>query len=73
MSKQLELKFVNSIGTTNTISIDQPIDPVDSAEIQETMTWFVDNDIFQTSGGRFVSLKEARIVERNVQSIPLDL
>ncbi|TDQ41995.1 DUF2922 domain-containing protein [Aureibacillus halotolerans] len=71
MSKQLELKFTNTSGTTNTISIEEPVEPVDAAAIHEAMTYFVTNDVFHTSGGSFVAIKEARIVERTVEEIEL--
>ncbi|RYG72168.1 DUF2922 domain-containing protein [Lentibacillus lipolyticus] len=69
--KKLELKFLNQDGKTVTYSLEKPIEPVDPAAIKAAMDEIITQNAFTSSGGDVVSIKEARIVERNVQGIEL--
>ncbi|GGD08578.1 hypothetical protein N780_08410 [Pontibacillus chungwhensis BH030062] len=71
MAKKLEMKFENQDGRTVTISLDDPIEPVDVVALNAAMDEIVTQNCFTSSGGDLVSKKEARIVERNVADIEL--
>ncbi|MGP4106274.1 DUF2922 domain-containing protein [Virgibacillus sp. L01] len=69
--KKLELKFLNEDGKTVTYSLDNPVEPVDSAAVTSAMDEIITQDAFSSSGGNLVSKKSARIVERNVVEVDL--
>ncbi|WLR43167.1 DUF2922 domain-containing protein [Bacillus carboniphilus] len=69
MSKKLEMKFLNETGKTITITVDEPKGALPVEEVDDAMDTILTNDIFFANGGKLVSKKEARIVERNVNTI----
>ncbi|OEH92434.1 DUF2922 domain-containing protein [Bacillus solimangrovi] len=69
--KKLELKFTTLEGTTATVSVDAPVEPVDPAAVSATMDEILSQDVFITSKGPFVSKKEARLVDHTVTTIEL--
>lgn len=69
--KKLELKFLNEEGKTITISLDNPVEPVDAAQVNAAMDAILTQGCFYSNGGDLVEKKEARIVERNVFDITL--
>ncbi|WP_174614860.1 DUF2922 domain-containing protein [Virgibacillus ihumii] len=69
--KKLELKFLNVDGKTVTYSLDKPIEPVDPVAVKAAMDEIINQNAFSTSGGDIVSIKGARVVERNVEEIEL--
>lgn len=71
MAKKLELKFLNAENRTVTVSLNDPVEPVDALQIEQAMDTILTENCFFSSGGDLVSKKEARIVERNVTDIPL--
>ncbi|WP_017728275.1 DUF2922 domain-containing protein [Halalkalibacterium ligniniphilum] len=71
MSKQLELLFENEDGRQVTISLESPIEPVDPIAVKNVMDNMLSTNAFTTAGGDFVSIRGARIVERNVEEIEL--
>ncbi|MCD5324367.1 MULTISPECIES: DUF2922 domain-containing protein [Pontibacillus] len=71
MAKKLEMKFENELGRTVTISLDDPVEPVDVVQLNAAMDEIVAQNCFTSSGGELLSKKEARIVERNVADIEL--
>ncbi|HHW36355.1 MAG TPA: DUF2922 domain-containing protein [Bacillales bacterium] len=73
MSKKLELQFTNFEGKTATLSIDDPIEPVDPATVSAAMDTIIAANIFTSTGGDLVAKKGARVVERNVTEVALGL
>ena len=71
MAKTLEMQFINMSGKTATVSIENPIEPVDVQAVSAAMDLIVSTDAFLTPGGPIVSKKGARIVERNVEEVQL--
>ncbi|WP_099159554.1 DUF2922 domain-containing protein [Virgibacillus ndiopensis] len=69
--KKLELKFLNQDGKTITFSLEKPVEPVDPAAVKSAMEEIITQNAFTSSGGDLVSVKSARIVERNVTDVEL--
>ncbi|PWA09027.1 DUF2922 domain-containing protein [Pueribacillus theae] len=72
MAKQIELQFLNEENRTVTISLEDPVDPVNPAEISAAMDTVISENALTSSGGNLVAKKGARIVERTVTEIALD-
>ncbi|AUJ23967.1 DUF2922 domain-containing protein [Virgibacillus dokdonensis] len=69
--KKLELKFTNQDGKTVNYSIDQPVEPVDTATVNAAMDEILQQNAFTSSGGDLVAKKSARIVERIVEEVEM--
>ncbi len=69
--KKLELKFLDQDNRIVTISLDDPVEPVDPVLINQAMDTIVTENCFFSSHGDLVAKKDARIVERNVIEIDL--
>lgn len=69
--KRLEMKFATESGSTATISVDAPIEPVDPALVAAAMDEIITQNIFMSTGGDLVTKKEAQIVDRTVTPIEL--
>lgn len=69
--KKLELKFLNVDRKTVTYSLEKPLEPVDPAAVKSAMDEIIAQNAFSSSGGDLLSIKSARIVERNVEDIEL--
>lgn len=72
MAKTLELLFLTEAGKSATISISDPIEPVDVNKVKTAMDDVVASNVFTTTTGSFISAKGARIVERNVNEYELN-
>ncbi|MGM8214296.1 DUF2922 domain-containing protein [Bacillaceae bacterium W0354] len=72
MAKRLELKFKNENGTTATISVDEPVEPVDAQAVKQAMLDIISQNVFTSSGGALVEIDRAQVVDRTVEVIPLD-
>lgn len=72
MAKQIEMQFLNEENRTVTISLDDPVEPVDPAAVNVVMDTIISENAFYSSGGSLVSKKGARIVERTVTEIELE-
>ncbi|WP_130860482.1 DUF2922 domain-containing protein [Gracilibacillus phocaeensis] len=69
--KKLELKFENEEGKTTTISLDQPVEPVDESAVSAAMDTIIAENAIFSSGGDLIAKKSARVVERNVEEIDI--
>jgi hypothetical protein len=69
LAKTLQLQFLNQENKTVTISIDNPVEPVDTIALNAAMDSILTANVFTSAGGDFVSKKGARIVERNVADV----
>ncbi|MFD2618605.1 DUF2922 domain-containing protein [Terrilactibacillus laevilacticus] len=69
--KTLQLQFENAQGGTATVSLDNPFEPVNPAAIQAAQTTILSQNIFNSTGGDYVKVKGAKIIERNVTDIVL--
>jgi Protein of unknown function (DUF2922) len=71
MEQVLEMKFLNEANKTVTLTIENPIVPVDEKKVDEVIDAIVAANIFDSAGGMIVKPKSARIVERTVTDIAL--
>ncbi|WP_332695195.1 DUF2922 domain-containing protein [Halalkalibacter lacteus] len=69
--KRLELIFENEMGKNVTLSLDNPVEPVDPIAISAAMDAIVTENAFITNGGEIVTKKAARVVDRTVEEIEL--
>ncbi|GAA4070986.1 DUF2922 domain-containing protein [Amphibacillus indicireducens] len=67
--KTLELKFTNDEGRVVTLSLDDPVEPVNPEAVRQVMEQIIDLNAFTSSGGDLVAKHSARIVERHVDDI----
>ena len=70
--KRIELKFRNEEGRLSTVSLDDPKEPVDPIAVKQAMQVIIDQDDFTSSGGSYVSMDSAQVVDRTVEEISLD-
>ncbi|MBM7585420.1 hypothetical protein JOC86_001962 [Bacillus pakistanensis] len=66
MAKTLELQFTTQLGKSANVSIDDPIEPLDTAKVKLAMDSLIAENVIQSSSGALVANKGARVVERNV-------
>ncbi|TYR73485.1 DUF2922 domain-containing protein [Rossellomorea vietnamensis] len=66
MAKALELQFITQLGKTARVSIDAPIEPVDTDKVKQVMDTLIATNVIQSSSGPLVAAEGARVIERNV-------
>ncbi|WP_409252112.1 DUF2922 domain-containing protein [Bacillus sp. SCS-153A] len=66
MAKALELQFLTQLGKTARISIDSPVEPVDTVQVKQVMNTLIATNVFHSNSGALVAAEGARVVERNV-------
>ena len=66
MAKALELQFITQLGKTARISIDAPVEPVDTVQVKQVMDTLIATNVFQSNSGALVAAEGARVIERNV-------
>lgn len=71
--KKLDLQFKNEEGNTVTISVDNPIEPANPEAVVAAMDTIIEQNVFMSRGGGLVSKQGARIVDRTVTQIELDI
>ncbi|MGE8203421.1 DUF2922 domain-containing protein [Heyndrickxia sp. NPDC080065] len=65
--KTLELQFNTEDNKTARISIEDPIEPVDTANVKAAMEKIIAADVFRNSmGSSYTEIKGARLIENNV-------
>jgi hypothetical protein len=72
MSKRLELLFTTELGTSSTIGIDNPKEPVDAQAVSEAMDDILESGVFHGANGFLTGKRGARIVDRTVETIDID-
>lgn len=71
--KKLELQFRNAEGRMVTLSLDNPIEPADPEAVNNVMDEILAEGVFTSMGGALVSKHAARIVERTVTEVEIDV
>lgn len=68
--KTLELQFTTDDNKTARISIEAPIEPVDTNQVKAAMADIIESNVFRTSNGSaYMELKGARLIENNITEI----
>ncbi|WP_416151325.1 DUF2922 domain-containing protein [Salipaludibacillus sp. HK11] len=73
MSKRLELLFRNEAGGSVTVGIDDPIEPVVASNVSAAMDVIIENNALTSANGDIVEKRGARIVERTVETIDIEV
>jgi hypothetical protein len=73
MAQVLELKFLKEDGKEATFSIDSPIVPVDEAAVKAVMDTILASGVFEATSTPNARKKGARLVDRSVSEIDLNL
>lgn len=72
--KTLELTFVSEGDKRVRITVDEPADSLDPAQVKAAMDEIIASDVFvDTDGNGLVAAYSARIVERNVTPIEIEI
>lgn len=72
MTKRLELLFTTEAGTSATIAVESPKEPVDAQAVSEAMDEILASNVFFSAQGNYVAKRGARLVERNVETIEIN-
>lgn len=71
--KKLDLQFRNKEGNLVTLSVDHPVEPADPEAVNAAMDEIIEKNVFTSRGGELVSKHAARIVERTVTEVEIDV
>jgi hypothetical protein len=71
MAETLELQFMTEGGNNARLSVDNPKEPIEEAVIKQAMEEIIAAEVFYPTGGKFVSAKGARVIERNLTDYEL--
>lgn len=71
MAKTLELTFETSNGKSSKISLESPIEPVNSEQVLTVMQSIIAANALTSTNGELVAVKGIRLVERNVTDYEL--
>ena len=69
MAKTLEMVFETQDGKSSTISVENPKEPVDVSQLKMAMQQMIVATAFTSTSGDLISVKGARLVERNVEEV----
>lgn len=69
--KKIELRFRNVDDKLVRFELDNPVDPIDPAVVNEAMDTIIAENVFTSSGGDLLTKESARIVEQIVEEIEL--
>ena len=67
----LEMIFVNALGSKTTLRVADPLDTLTAAEVKTAMETIVAKNAFTSGGGELVSVAGARVVSREVTDFDL--
>ncbi|WP_020155575.1 DUF2922 domain-containing protein [Caldibacillus debilis] len=71
MAKTLMLYFLTGSGKTVNLSVNDPKEPLNGDEIKSAMEQIIAADVFEAKGESLAAVKEARLVDRNVEIFPM--
>lgn len=69
VAKTLQLNFRNQEGRPVTISVSNPVEPVDAQAVEDAMEVITQKNIFLTTGGEITGKVSARLVSREVTDV----
>ena len=68
-SKVLRMTFNNAAGKAVTITLSQPKAGLTAAEIETVMDQIITKNIFLTSGGELVSIRDIKVVDTTTEDM----
>lgn len=71
MNKTLELVFITEEGKNASLTVDNPLEPVDPAAVQAAMQEVIDENLFISPSGALIGIKSARVVSRGIEAVEL--
>jgi len=71
VEKSLELLFVNQQGKLVSITVENPVEPINPEQVSSVMDTILAANVFTSSGGEFVAKHGARLLSSEVTEIPL--
>ena len=69
MNKTLQLVFSTEEGRTVSMTLADPVEPVDVQDVEGVMDLIIGKDIFQTSSGAIVGKVRASLIARDATTI----
>ena len=69
MAKVLRMSFKTEAGRTVSISLNDPVDPLDPSAVEDAMDKVIDGDIFSSSSGDITTKYKAETIETTVESV----
>ncbi|WP_338751046.1 DUF2922 domain-containing protein [Bacillus sp. FJAT-52991] len=72
MAKTLQLHFTTDLGKTASLTLDYPKEPVDPALVKQSMEAIIAANVFNSTNGKFVTIKEANLIDRTVTNIVIE-
>ncbi|MFY9115145.1 MAG: DUF2922 domain-containing protein [Dethiobacteria bacterium] len=69
MSRTLQMIFHNAQGRNVTISVADPLEDLEVAEVTAAMDEVLSANVFNTAGGDIISKVRAQVVDRQVETI----
>jgi hypothetical protein len=69
VNKTLQLVFLNQNGSRVTISIPEPAEPIDAADVTDAMDQIIGADVIVTSGGGLATKVMAVVVSRDSEEV----
>lgn len=69
--KKINLVFLNENGKSVTLSLNDPVEPADSAAVKAAMDEIIAQNVFVSTGGPLTQFKSARISENNTTPIEI--
>ena len=69
MNKTLQLVFSTEEGRTVSMSLSDPVEPVDAQDVEDAMDLIIAKDIFETSSGIITGKVRANLVARETTTV----
>lgn len=69
MERTLRLIFRNEDGKNTTMSVNDPLESLNSSDVESAMNLILSSDIFETAGGDIVEKVKAEVISREVETI----
>ncbi|CAM3249595.1 DUF2922 domain-containing protein [Sporolactobacillus spathodeae] len=69
--KKIDLVFLNEQGKSVTLSLNDPMEPVNAVAVKDAMTEIITRNVFTSAGGQLTSIKSARVSESIITPIEL--
>jgi hypothetical protein len=69
MSKKLSMTFATALGSTSSLSLDEPRTDITEEEVRTVMQSIITENIFNTSSGDLTEIKSAEIITTTTETL----